>query len=70
MPIPASSNEPDTVPSLHVLQSELDAYRRTGCAVHLAQAARALNDARIELQSLQTPSRGSVGKNTEEEVAE
>jgi hypothetical protein len=40
----------DALPSLSVLASELAAYRSSGSALHLAHAARALDDARAELE--------------------
>ena len=40
------------LPSLSVLASELTAYRSTGSLLHLAHAARALEDARAELGRL------------------
>jgi len=42
----------DALPSLSVLVSELAAYRSTGSRLHLAHAARALDDARAELEGL------------------
>jgi hypothetical protein len=42
----------DPIPSLSVLASELTAYRSTGSHVHLAHAARALDEARAELEAL------------------
>jgi hypothetical protein len=44
---------PPALSSLQVLGSELAAYREAGRPLHLAGAARALGDARAELQSLQ-----------------
>jgi hypothetical protein len=41
------------LPSLKILQDELERYRKTGRAVHLAHATRALGDLHIELQALQ-----------------
>jgi hypothetical protein len=40
-----------SLPSLKILQDELEQYRKTGRAVHLAHAARALGDLRMELQT-------------------
>jgi hypothetical protein len=40
----------DAIPSLNVLLSELAAYRSTGSPLHLVHAARALEDARAELE--------------------
>jgi hypothetical protein len=42
----------EAIPSLGVLVSELTAYRSTGSCLHLAHAARALDDARAELEGL------------------
>ena len=42
----------ETFPSLSVLVSELAAYQSTGSRLHLAHAARALDDARAELEGL------------------
>jgi hypothetical protein len=42
----------ETLPSLSVLVSELAAYRSTGSGLHLAHAARALDEARAELEDL------------------
>jgi hypothetical protein len=42
----------DAPPSLSVLASELAAYRSTGSRLHLAHAARALDEARAELEGL------------------
>ena len=42
----------DSIPSLSVLASELAAYRSTGSLLHLAHAARALGEARAELEGL------------------
>ena len=41
-----------SLPSLKILRDELEQYRKTGRAVHLAHAARALGDLRMELQTL------------------
>jgi hypothetical protein len=42
----------DALPSLNVLVNELTAYRSTGSLLHLVHAARALDDARAELEGL------------------
>ncbi len=42
----------EQLPSLQILKSELDEFRRTGSRLHLVHAARALDDARIELRQL------------------
>ena len=42
----------ETLPSLSVLVSELTAYRSTGSVLYLAHAARALDEARAELEGL------------------
>lgn len=42
----------DFLPSLAVLQSELEAYRRTGLRLHLAHPDGAPEDARAEIQNL------------------
>jgi hypothetical protein len=47
------SNPTSSLPSLKILQYELEQYRKTGRALHLAHAARALGDLRMELQTLQ-----------------
>jgi hypothetical protein len=44
------SDTVDAIPSLNVLLSELAAYRSTGSPLHLIHAARALDDARAELE--------------------
>ena len=44
------------LPSLEFLQSELEQYRKTGRALHLAHVAGALGDLRVELQTLQAAS--------------
>jgi hypothetical protein len=46
------ADPPDTIASLNVLLSELAAYRTTGSPLHLIHAARALDDARAELERL------------------
>jgi hypothetical protein len=51
-----------TLPSLQVLHNELDAFRKTGQALHLAHAARALDAAREELACLQTRAAHGVRK--------
>jgi len=47
-----SSNPSARLPSLQILASELDEFRRTGRRLHLLHAARALDDARLELRQL------------------
>ena len=42
----------EPIPSLSVLASELTAYRSTGSLLHLEHAARALDEARAELEGL------------------
>ena len=42
----------ERLPSLKILESELDEFRRTGSSLHLVHAARALDDARVELRQL------------------
>jgi hypothetical protein len=42
----------DALPSLSVLVSQLMAYRTTGSLLHLAHAARALDETRAELHGL------------------
>ncbi len=42
----------DGLPSLSVLVSQLMAYRTTGSLLHLAHAARALDETRAELEGL------------------
>ena len=47
------SSDPRTrLPSLQILESELDEFGRTGHCLHLLHAARALDDARAELRRL------------------
>ena len=49
-----SAPEPThSLPSLDILQYELEQYRKTGRALHLAHAVRALGYVRMELQTLQ-----------------
>jgi len=45
-----SLNQDADLPSLQIFNSEIGEYRRTGRRLHLAHAARALDDARAELQ--------------------
>jgi hypothetical protein len=47
------SDPPPNLPSLESLHSELEQYRKTGRALHLADAARALGVLRLELQTMQ-----------------
>jgi uncharacterized membrane protein len=49
----------DAIPSLNVLVSELAAYRSTGSPLHLVHAARALEDARAELERVLAGRSGS-----------
>lgn len=46
------SDPEDHLPSLQILASELEAFKRTGKPLHLLHAARALDDARTELRQL------------------
>ena len=57
----------DTIPSLSVLASELAAYRSAGSILHLAHAARALDEARAELEGLQA--RASPPRSTSKGIA-
>ena len=52
MNAPDPSDPYDAIPSLSVLVSELTAYRSTGSLLHLAHAARALDEVRAELEDL------------------
>jgi hypothetical protein len=49
---PDLSDRYEAIPSLSVLASKLTAYRSTGSLVHLVHAARALDEARAELEGL------------------
>jgi hypothetical protein len=64
--VPPSSRDAidprEHVPSLLVLTSELDEFKRTGNRLHLLHAARALDDARAELRELLHSAVGSNAK--------
>ena len=47
-------DECDGLPSLQILESELAEFRRTGRKVHLLHAARALDDAQVEMRQVLT----------------
>ena len=47
-----SSEKLSKVPSLAIAQGEIARYSRTGSALHLAHASRALRDALAELEEL------------------
>jgi len=42
------------LPSLQILESELAEFRRTGRKVHLLHAARALDEAQVEMREVLT----------------
>jgi hypothetical protein len=44
-----------TAPFIDLVQQELEAYRRTGLPVHLAHAARALNEALATMSRTAAP---------------
>jgi hypothetical protein len=44
-----------TAPFIDLAQNELEAYRRTGDALHLAHASRALNEALARIARAPTP---------------
>ena len=46
---------------LKLVEAELAAFRKSGRAIHLAHAARALSEARDELNQARTA--GNVGRN-------
>jgi len=49
---PSSSDLRAGLPSLQILDSELDEFGRTGRRLHLLHAVRALDDAQAELRQL------------------
>jgi hypothetical protein len=48
-------------PTIGLVQQDLDAYRRSGRPVHLAHAARALNEALAAIREEPPPELGHVG---------
>jgi len=50
-----------TGPLIALVQQELEAYRRSGRPVHLAHAARALNEALAAIRKGALPELGHVG---------